>query len=117
MSATESTEKVTPGVVLDWTAVSMFVKVVSAEGHAENLGISVQPGGGKRKAWIAFALATDAKTVEAVFERHSHDIIGEFNTLNEAFAAAERYAEEWAARNGNVSELCPCGEIDAAPVA
>lgn len=60
--------------------------------------------------WSAVALETEGEDINAALDAHAHQLIGEFETVSEAFAACETYAAEW--RKGKRADECECEEIN-----
>jgi len=62
-------------------------------------------------------LWSPADGLEKAYGDHAHDVVGRFETLQEACAAATNYAREWTERQrgGGVTEPCPCPSMSPAP--
>lgn len=66
--------------------------------------------------WLVTAVETPAETAEAVFDAHSHAILGRFDGLAAAVTESDRYGAEWLAKRqageGIAPVPCACDEID-----
>jgi hypothetical protein len=65
--------------------------------------------------WNALAVETSGVDPASVLDNHAHELLGEFETEDEAKQAGERYAAEWRrkarSRATMVSEPCDCDTI------
>lgn len=67
------------------------------------------------EAGVAAAMLwAPAAGLASAYDDHAHRVVGRFDTLQEACAAATNFAREWseAQRAGAKTEPCPCPELD-----
>jgi hypothetical protein len=91
---------------LRWQAQGSFTAFVLAK-DGKKLVFVVTESSAK---WSAIALETEGNNIDAALASHAHQLLGEFDTVSEAFTACETYAEKW--RAGKRADPCGCEEIE-----
>jgi hypothetical protein len=92
---------------LRWQAQGSFTSFVLVEDEPKKLVFVVTESSSK---WSAIALETEGNNIDAALASHAHQLLGEFDSVSEAFAACETYAAEW--RAGKRADPCGCEEIE-----
>jgi len=91
---------------LRWQAQGSFTAFVLAK-DGKKLVFVVTESSAK---WSAIALETEGDNIDAALASHAHQLLGEFDSLSEAFTACDTYVAEW--RAGKRADPCECEEIE-----
>lgn len=94
---------------IQWKKMTQALATIQRK-DGKCLGLAVVPNG---RAFIAAAIESETQNdFNQVLESHSHQTIGQdYNSLERAQKAAERYAAKWL-ENAVSSDPCACDDID-----
>lgn len=100
-----------PPRTVGWVTGSYLTKIfiVGARKLAINVANEELDGTGQ---WIAVALETEGRGVEAILEQHGHHVIGKFDELAEALLEGGAYGQGWYLGAKAKIEPCACEDFD-----
>jgi hypothetical protein len=78
------------------------------------LQIMCAPSAGTEWLIVALETSSSATSLDEVAGAHSHETLGSVQSMKDAIAKADAYADEWS-RAAQLLEACACGEIGSAP--
>jgi len=87
-----------------WTLAGQGRLVV--DGKTLQLSIAIEDAG--HHGWLALALVgpnkkykTIGKAADEILGNHSHQVLGTFDSVEEAMRRSEKYAADWLSKNGS----------------
>ena len=106
---TEYVKRTVESCLYDWTIVHLYLRTVTSG----PLALTIHVAELKTRVWSATAVVNRASATSPsdVFEKHSHEVIGEkYRTAIAAERAGDRYIRAWL-RKHKPPKPCPCEPI------